>query len=132
MKKGFSGSSPQPVQLELAIERTFSMLYLLTIEAGFPLNNLTLPTKRLFFVLLTLQPVLLRPLLRTIMKEFEGLLIAFESEALDHTNSLWPTSPTRRDILEAKKAVKTLLRFQSQFRKVPSCSRTKVAFLPGN
>lgn len=46
MKKGFSGSSPQPVQLELAIERTFSMLYLLTIEAGFPLNNLTLPTKR--------------------------------------------------------------------------------------
>lgn len=53
------------------------------------------------------------------MKEFEGLLIAFESEALDHTNSLWTTSPTRRDILEAKKAVKTLLRLKSQFRKVP-------------
>lgn len=118
MKKGFSGSSPQPLRLELAIERTFSMLYLLTIEAGFPLNNLTLPTKRLLYSP-SYQPVLLRPLLRTIMKEFEGLLIAFESEALDHTNSLWTTSPTRRDILEAKKAVKTLLRFQSQFRKVP-------------
>ncbi|KAL0288166.1 UNVERIFIED_CONTAM: hypothetical protein Scaly_2739000 [Sesamum calycinum] len=53
----------------------------------------------------------------TIIQELEGLLIACESEALDHTNSLWTTSPTRRDILEAKKAVKTLLRFQSQFRK---------------
>ncbi|KAL0302745.1 UNVERIFIED_CONTAM: hypothetical protein Scaly_3022100 [Sesamum calycinum] len=63
------------------------------------------------------EPVLLRPLLPTIIQELEGLLIACESEALDHTNSLWTTSPTRRDILEAKKAVKTLLRFQSQFRK---------------
>ena len=33
--------------------------------------------------------------------------------------SLWTTSPTRRDILEAKKALKTLLRLKSQFRKVP-------------
>ncbi|KAK4381457.1 hypothetical protein Sango_2965600 [Sesamum angolense] len=63
------------------------------------------------------EPVLLRPLLPTIIQELEGLLIACESEALDHTNSLWTTSPTRRDILEAKKAVKTLLRLKSQFRK---------------
>ena len=72
MKKGFSGSSPQPVQLELAIERTFSMLYLLTIEVWNP-QQLD-PTYQQTLVLLTLQPVLLRPLLRTIMKELEGLL----------------------------------------------------------
>lgn len=46
------------------------------------------PTYQQTLVLLTLQPVLLRPLLRTIMKELEGLLIACKSEALDHTNSL--------------------------------------------
>lgn len=42
MKKGFSGSSPQPVQLELAIARTFSMLYLLTIyyRGGVPPQQL--------------------------------------------------------------------------------------------
>lgn len=75
MKKGFSGSSPQPVQLELAIARTFSMLYLLTIyyRGGVPPQQLD-PTYQQTLVLLTLQPVLLRPLLRTIMKELEGLL----------------------------------------------------------
>lgn len=71
MKKGFSGSSPQPVQLELAIARTFSMLYLLTIyyRGGVPPQQLD-PTYQQTLVLLTLQPVLLR----TIMKELEGLL----------------------------------------------------------
>ena len=75
MKKGFSGSSPQPVQLELAIARTVSMLYLLTIyyRGGVPPQQLD-PTYQQTLVLLTLQPVLLRPLLRTIMKELEGLL----------------------------------------------------------
>jgi hypothetical protein len=75
VKKGFSGSSPQPVQLELAIARTFSMLYLLTIyyRGGVPPQQLD-PTYQQTLVLLTLQPVLLRPLLRTIMKELEGLL----------------------------------------------------------
>lgn len=87
MKKGTS-SSPQPLPLELAIERTFSMLYLKNIYlCGVPPQQLD-PTYQHTIVLLTLQPVLLRPLLRTIMKELEGLLIACESEALDHTNSL--------------------------------------------
>ena len=60
------------------------MLYLLEVWNPQQLD----PTYQETDVLLTLQPVLLRPLLRTIMKELEGLLIAFESEALDHTNSL--------------------------------------------
>jgi hypothetical protein len=58
------------------------MLYLLTIEVWNP-QQLD-PTYQQTLVLLTLQPVLLR----TIMKELEGLLIACKSEALDHTNSL--------------------------------------------
>lgn len=66
------------------------MLYLLSIYLSIYLcgpQQLD-PTYQHTIVLLTLQPVLLRPLLRTIMKELEGLLIACESEALDHTNSL--------------------------------------------
>lgn len=86
MTQGTS-SSPQPVQLELAIERTFSMLYLKILKGGLPPQQLY-PTYQQTLVLLTRKPVLLRPLLRTIIKELEGLLIAFESEALDRTNSL--------------------------------------------
>lgn len=98
------------------------MLYLLTIEVWNP-QQLD-PTYQQTLVLLTLQPVLLRPLLRTIMKELEGLLIACKSEALDHTNSLQTHFPAHNwESVQLQRSEKDSLQADRSTLQVHQCPR---------